>query len=1120
MASRNKQFILSLGRNNVQTLKEYQREKLATTNGNLATTKQFQKHFKLASKEATLAFLKDDYNNDLRARITAQKTTDKNDWNDHRIEVRDAISSPNRIFIQEVTLVFLKKSKESAEPFVRGAYTFNVSASSMASLHLKTHGNFDINLNGFRSHGVGVIQSEINRLSVESATTIRVEKYVIGRTFDNRDTTPINRIRMKDGGTCVFDYIIKRYGHTRGLKKKMNLLYLESVFGEMTITEGVCIDDIMRLCEKESISYYIFDIDDKILYQKSYEACRYMALMFRLHDKHLWGIDDEEGIDDKNRRKSLLETQKSSVKSSCHLASRSMKTVVDQVLVKNETLLLGNDYLMSLINSGEMKKPFRFRNVRFKKGQVESFTQDNRLYVTFPTNDEIQRYVEEKGARFQGENEVALLHQIYTEVYGKTIKENDLISTYSQSAYRALHLKGVKDRAHFGAIAGDMENMLKHGKYVASDIVKCYSSILDSPSEDWITLGIADEVVPYERTSGDLQLGLYFVRTDDMTLFHGDNWYSSSILNYARGISPAIKYEIVFMVLPGGPQASNRLHFKEIVDVLMKTSLGEKNIKNILNSLVGFLGKTENKYFSVGLSSDINEVWHRIKKDEHGDMFIKGIYEPTADIPFDEYGEIWRNAEQRVKEGTEIIHLFGNQVRKEKLSNNLPMWIQVLDQSNIKLHKMGADIGGKIVFRKTDMILSVGGVFQEGSCGRFGWGGYKEMNNLDLNDYRFSEGSVEDRHVYHYFENNSFRNVDGISSSSQWRAIFDECMKNKGMLVSGRAGTGKSYLIEQWIKEGLIEDDPSCRLSFTNASANNISGTTLNTAFGIDISGKTGKNTQVAKYKNKKVLIVDEVGMIRMEMWKFILLLRQTYPELMIILIGNDWQARPIEKEGDERFNDFNYFESDLLGSIVNWGRVELTEMFRYDKELWDWSGNFYLNGVTDGLRAIEKSYDANATHMCFYNNTRKAVNKKIMRAESVRYPHSFFLYNEHDNTHADDVWIYSSLPVMCVSANSKLDIFNSETFVVESCDEGRTIIKMKRERQKRLGEVLEVPVGDFHKHFVCSYASTVLKSQGATISKNIVVWDASKILGDRHLGYTCMTRAKLLSQIAVVIGG
>ena len=108
----------------------------------------------------------------------------------------------------------------------------------------------------------------------------------------------------------------------------------------------------------------------------------------------------------------------------------------------------------------------------------------------------------------------------------------------------------------------------------------------------------------------------------------------------------------------------------------------------------------------------------------------------------------------------------------------------------------------------------------------------------------------------------------------------------------------------------------------------------------------------------------------------------------------------------------------------------------------------------------------------------------------------------------------------MCVSANSKLDIFNSETFVVEYFNRERTIIKMKRERQKRLGEVLEVPVGDFHKHFVCSYASTVLKSQGATILKNIVVWDASKILGDRHLGYTCMTRAKLLSQIAAVVGG
>jgi len=1046
-----------------------------------------------------------DYNNDLRTRRLEQTEIDKKDWNRTRDDIRDTTLETTQIFSRQITIVFLKRARNNNQPYVRATYAFNVQASSMPLLLDKVLGvtRNEIILTGLRNAGIGYIQSEINRLLSDSPTEIIVEKYVLGRLFDNRNRIPINRIRMKDGGMCVFDYIISCYSNTKGLKKKMNVTYLESIFGVGSKEEGVSVEDVIRFCNKEEIGYYIFDINDGLICKQITSKNNYHALMLRVHNNHCFGITDNF------ERASLVRINANVEGSSHHLVQKSKSKSKNRNLIKNETELSGNDYMMSIINTGKVLLPFNTKTVRYEDGQVHSFAIDSDLYMTFKTNNDIEKYVIELGRTFQGENEMNLLNHFYEITYHHPFNENKLVSNYSMSAYDALNRKGVKHRTHFGAKKG----VRKGVGCVGADIVKCYSSILDNPLEDWITLGITDEVCEYVPTGTHISLGLYYVLTKDNSLFHGTNWYSSSFLNYANGLRRKIPFKILYMIKARKGPTSNKHYFRSLIDSMMLSSLREtKLVKKMLNSLTGLLGKTQSKYYNIGLTSDLNEVWHSIGSEISDDMFIKEIYEPKDIWETDEFGHLFYDLDQSIKEGTKPLHLFGNHIKTDMKSNNLPMYIQILDQSNIKLHQMAMDIGGEIIFRKTDMIISNGGVFKNNKhVGRFGWGDYKQENvDAEVLTTYFEDDT---REVEYKFLPKTMIDFD-FSSSSQYKEILDKCIENKGMLLSCRAGTGKSYLANKWVQEGLIEDDEKCRLAFTNVASRNINGTTIHRAFGINLNDMCSSKF-VCMYKSKFLIIIDECGMIPMHLWKYILMLKMMCPDIIFVLMGHNWQAKPIEV--DQQFDNFDYFQSTLFGSLVNWGRIVLTEMQRYDKELWDWSEQFFLHGARDGL-GFTSDVTANSKHICFYNKTRKLINTMIMRTEKDEGS----LYIEYQGVDPDadfaNVWIYNSLPVMCIVANKKFDIYNSETFVVHSFTRGSQGVEGTITLVTDLyNTILLINVSDFHKYFVSNYASTVLKSQGTTISKDIVIWDENKVLGDdRRLGYTAVTRAKTLGQIRI----
>ena len=100
-------------------------------------------------------------------------------------------------------------------------------------------------------------------------------------------------------------------------------------------------------------------------------------------------------------------------------------------------------------------------------------------------------------------------------------------STMNPKTYDFFNARGVCNRTHHGFVG-------KHTTIENTqcfDINKHYSNCLSRPSGDFGLISFKDDFVEYDHS--DIVIGYYYVETYDMTLLHGSNVYSHTIVEYA-----------------------------------------------------------------------------------------------------------------------------------------------------------------------------------------------------------------------------------------------------------------------------------------------------------------------------------------------------------------------------------------------------------------------------------------------------------------------------------------------------------------------------------------------------------------------------------------------------------
>jgi DNA replication protein DnaC len=101
------------------------------------------------------------------------------------------------------------------------------------------------------------------------------------------------------------------------------------------------------------------------------------------------------------------------------------------------------------------------------------------------------------------------------------------------------------------------------------------------------------------------------------------------------------------------------------------------------------------------------------------------------------------------------------------------------------------------------------------------------------------------------------------NDSNDFEKIKEILIENKGILIQGRAGTGKSYVAQEIAKSiGNV-----AKVAFTNKASLNIKGSTIHKFLKLDKGGNINKQVLNKIKKYIKYIIVDEISLISKYLW-------------------------------------------------------------------------------------------------------------------------------------------------------------------------------------------------------------------------------------------------------------
>ncbi|NCB26797.1 MAG: hypothetical protein EOM62_15205, partial [Bacteroidia bacterium] len=714
-------------------------------------------------------------------------------------------------------------------------------------------------------------------------------------------------------------------------------------------------------------------------------------------------------------------------------------------------------------------------------GEVQSFELENELYM-INQNAEMLRGVYEKiGEPYAGQSLSTALFDIIDKVAKVKIPR----STPNPYVYKTLIEEGVKGRTHYGCVNDfDEETILKlkkEGKVQCLDIKRAYLACMYNPYDNWMLLDYNDN---WEDFAGDYtQRGLYFVETADYTLLHGNNIYSNKILEKAAAEN--IRFKCTKQLLSTGSAPAD--FFRPIFDAIISIFGENHPVSKLMYCMfTGYIGKHMKNFYKVRMNSCIDSVWNWFQKQ--GVIGAKNIFVRTMEL------------------GDQKTYLFGQKFTSLQSEVNIPMFIQLKDYADMRLYDMITEMGGTLAFRKVDCAVTVGGKYPETSNE---WGGYR------VSELPKTLGSQVKRDTK--FIKEPQWEVSLLNDSDQWEEIMRVAEENGGIMIKGRAGTGKSYAAQMiasklgWRKKSKkTELMPVEKIAYTNKAALNIQGSTIHKFLKIDKQGNFSAERIKRLRETVKYVVVDEISMIPKGIWRRLVELKRA-TGIVFILVGDYRQCGPVETERIE-----SYFDHPAVKFLANNACVELTVRRRYDERLWD------LLEDVDSVDCSEFGGTICDRNICFYNRTRKMVNRLLMKkhkpqdAMLLKYDGSI-----EEDKYPQDVWLYKGLPVIARTTIDEGNVMvNNEYFNVTNVTKTHVVCESTRPDDEGEPEKHEVKIEleKFHDMFLANYCSTTHKAQGETITENFTIWDWYSM--DRRLKYTAMSRAKKPEQVNFARGG
>ena len=961
------------------------------------------------------------------------------------------------------------------------------------------------------------IQKVLDESDVLSAD--RVSRKDSIQIVNNNKIKPLDKIRMKDAGAglydgyaqqvwdtnsgkCVFDYIKYRYGNIDGFKKICNDESLCNIFYNLDdeddegINEyadllkiGVNTIEIRRFCERFNIPMYAIDeienTFNQYIPQTPNKKCP--AMIYRISNKHFYPVIDKEKILSIVKITSMINNISSDIITESGYKQNAKKqgkkdgdapeTDIKDNL-ENVKFVDGiYKILLDTLNKGVIPEKLSLND----KDLVSFYVGDTK-YVYNKGIKEIKELCDNMKVEYKGQGMGTMLIEIIKEALGKD-NERVLKSCPNPYVYTSL-LTARKGRARTGVIDDEYFN---NPHRIAWDINKCYSSCMYKPSEDWIRLDFNDM---WEDYDGELKLGLYYVKTDDKTLFKQSGYYSTAIIK--KAMTENIQIEIIKQLIPS--YTENKDTFTKIIDVVLKYSNGNTDIsKTIINMMSGMLGQSSSTISKhIKINNDIEQIFN----------FLNNYYDLAEGIMIN-----------KIENTDYYMYGFNKEIKFSE--TNIPMYIQVVDESNIKLYDMVKEMSGKLVAWKVDCAV----VSYNHKTIKYRqdkeWGGYTSCDIPTLK-HKETINKVEFINDKDWNDNRYLK----LNDSDRWEDIHKLLNRNKGLLLQASAGNGKTYTAKM-IASKL--GDRVRIIAPTNKAGLNIGGGTIHRFLELDKNGYI-KQSLIKMIKEKyDYIIVDEISMIGRDLWRRLCLLKQELPDLIFLLLGDDKQIEPVEDNGIK-----DYFNHPAVKYICNHNKNILNVRKRYDEILYN------LLEDVDNIDITKYPKLITDRNICYYNKTRIRINK--MWNDKNKKEGDLFLpkpearltrngdINQDDEKYfklTQDMYIYEGLPIIAMrtlydKTEGSLLFANSETFNI--CYIGDEEIGIYNERPDANGEKepynISIPIDDFNQYFLMNYCSTTHKAQGETINENFTIYDWDAM--NTKLRYTALSRARKIDQVYI----
>ena len=331
---------------------------------------------------------------------------------------------------------------------------------------------------------------------------------------------------------------------------------------------------------------------------------------------------------------------------------------------------------------------------------------------------------------------------------------------------------------------------------------------------------------------------------------------------------------------------------------------------------------------------------------------------------------------------------------------------------------------------------------------------------------------------------------------------------DKSVLLMGRAGTGKSYVL-RGIYDKMIDDNKNVVCSaFTHKAKKHLkNGMTLHKMFGFDINGKRSHKTNFGKVD---AVIIDEVSMMPLMFYDALISLKRTHPHIQLIVCGDFNQLQPVNEE------NINFLNLRVLYDLCP---SKLT--LRVNKRVQDKGQEFFevmekaLNGEEFQLPTTAEPMDLN---ICYTNKTRKIVNRKLMikergdvyktlTRESADYKHQKLKSFGNSQT----IYLYEGLPLLCKGGKNVGELSNGDLLRVEAYNDNEVVMKRTADDTIHTVKLNDMFIFSFYP----AYCLTVHSAQGDTIDKPYAIYDMERF-SSVNMTYTALSRSTKLEHIFI----